>query len=243
MSQPKAIVIGASRGIGQGLVQKLGREGYEAFGTIRSKPADDHTFQVDLNDLDASSVQKSASQFDSLDVLVVSGAIADEGSYLGLTPDKHRAFYNTNVVGPLTAAQAFLPALRKGQQKVIVFITSALGTLSLHLDNSKRPANQRLPVPEGPYSATKAAINLLGTGLYNELSEEGFSVLLIHPGLVRTDLANEMIERLEKLPSNPIPAITVDQSTDGILKVIKSHIDGGKSEVRHLNYDGTELNH
>ncbi|KAE8233112.1 hypothetical protein CF326_g1846, partial [Tilletia indica] len=36
MSQPKALVIGASRGIGQGLVKKLLNEGYDTFSTLRS---------------------------------------------------------------------------------------------------------------------------------------------------------------------------------------------------------------
>ncbi|CAD6885749.1 unnamed protein product [Tilletia laevis] len=219
MSQPKAIVIGASRGIGQGLVQKLTRDGYEAFGTIRSEPKDDHTFQVDLTDADAASVKAAASNFDSLDLLIVSGAIYDGPAFASISPDEHRNFYNTNVVGPLTAAQAFLPALRKGKQKTIVFITSALASIGLSIDNARRPAGQRLPLPESPYSATKAALNLLGIGLYSELSEEGFSIILVHPGLVRTDMGSGLIEQLEKLgPHNPIPAITVDQSTDGILE-------------------------
>ncbi|CAD6917267.1 unnamed protein product, partial [Tilletia controversa] len=105
MPRPKAIVIG----IGQGLVQTLAREGYEAFGTVRYLTTDDHTFRVDLNDPDAASVKSAASKMDNLDLLIVNAAIADNSPYIELQPEKHRAFYNTNVIGPLTAAQAFLP--------------------------------------------------------------------------------------------------------------------------------------
>ncbi|CAD6899113.1 unnamed protein product [Tilletia controversa] len=229
MSQPKAIAIGASRGkyIGQGLLQKLAREGYEAFGTIRSQPKDDHTFQVDLTDLDAASVKAAAANFDSLDLLIVSGAIAGDIA---------------NVVGPLTAAQAFLPALRKGKQKTIVFITSNLGSIGFNLDNARQPADERVPVPSSPYGATKTALNLIGISLYSELSAEGFSVLLVHPGLVRTDMTNGFLEVLEKAsPANSIPALTIDESTDAIVKTVKAHIVSGKPDVKHLNYDGTEL--
>ncbi|CAD6886125.1 unnamed protein product, partial [Tilletia controversa] len=179
MSQPKAIVIGASRGIGQGLVQKLAREGYEAFGTVRSEPKDDHTFKVDLTDPDAASVNAAASKFDSLDLLVVSGAIGDGNALTSISPDEHRNFYNTNVIGPLTAVQAFLPALRKGKQKTIVFVTSVLGSIGINIDNARRPVDQRILFLKSPYAATKAALNLLGIGLYSELSEEGFSIILI----------------------------------------------------------------
>ncbi|KAE8241598.1 hypothetical protein A4X03_0g8122 [Tilletia caries] len=209
MSQPKAIAIGASRGkyIGQGLLQKLAREGYEAFGTIRSQPKDDHTFQVDLTDLNAASVKAAAANFDSLDLLI-----------------------------------AFLPALRKGKQKTIVFITSNLGSIGFNLDNARQPADERVPVPSSPYGATKAALNLIGISLYSELSAEGFSVLLVRPGLVRTDMTNGFLEVLEKAsPANSIPALTIDESTDAIVKTVKAHIVSGKPDVKHLNYDGTEL--
>ncbi|KAE8239568.1 hypothetical protein A4X06_0g8197, partial [Tilletia controversa] len=232
-------VDGEDRGIGQGLVQTLAREGYEAFGTVRYLTTDDHTFRVDLNDPDAASVKSAASKMDNLDLLIVNAAIADNSPYIELQPEKHRAFYNTNVIGPLTAAQAFLPAMRKGKQKTIVFITSLVSNLALQLVNAQQPAEKRVPFSKGPYPATKAALNLLGIGLYNELSEEGFSVLLIHPGLVRTDMAALFIKRLGV--DSPFSVISVEESSDSIVGTIKSHIASGISDVRLLNYDGTEL--
>ncbi|KAE8224004.1 hypothetical protein CF319_g3037 [Tilletia indica] len=241
MSQPKAIVIGASRGIGQGLVKKLASEGYDAYGTIRSEPTDDHTFQVDLNDSDAASVKKAASNFDSLDLLIVSGALAYATTYSEISPDEHRAFYNTNVIGPLAAAQAFLPALKKGKQKTIVIISSLAGSTGFQLQNARQPADKKLPLGKGPYSATKAAVNQLGIGLYNELGSEGFSVMLIHPGVVRTDMAASFIKNLESKPDSPIKAITVEESANGIIDVVKSHIATGKSDIRLVSYDGTDM--
>ncbi|KAE8224214.1 hypothetical protein CF319_g2872 [Tilletia indica] len=241
MSQPKAIVIGASRGIGQGLFKKLASEGYDAYGTIRSEPTDDHTFQVDLNDSDAASVKKAASNLDSLDLLIVSGAIAHEAPYTDISPDEHRAFYNTNVIGPLAASQAFLPALKKGKQKTIVIISSLVGSTGFQLQNAHQPTDKQLPVPKGPYSATKAAVNQLGIGLYNELGSEGFSIILIHPGVVRTDMAVSFLKILESQPDSPIKAITVEESTNGIIDVVKSHIATGKSDIRLVSYDGTDM--
>ncbi|CAD6950356.1 unnamed protein product, partial [Tilletia caries] len=184
----------------------------------------------------------AAANFDSLDLLIVSGAIAGDNALTTISPDDHRASLNNNVVGPLTAAQAFLPALRKGKQKTIVFITSNLGSIGFNLDNARQPADERVPVPSSPYGATKAALNLIGISLYSELSAEGFSVLLVHPGLVRTDMTNGFLEVLEKAsPANSIPALTIDESTDAIVKTVKAHIVSGKPDVKHLNYDGTEL--
>ncbi|KAK0519528.1 hypothetical protein OC842_007425, partial [Tilletia horrida] len=243
MSAPTSIVIGASRGIGEGLVQKLSEAGYKSYGTVRSQPNNDTTFQVDMNDADAASMKAAAAKIDSLDVLIVNGAIASNESYLTLSPDRHREFYQTNVVGPLTAVQAFLPALQKGKHKTIVFLSSLVSSSPLQIRNARAPADEKAPLTKGPYSASKAALNFLGIGLYDELAEQGFSLLAFHPGLVRTDMAAGMIKKLEgmNITDPAFQPITVDQSASGIISAVRAHIAEGKSDLRFLNYDGSEM--
>ncbi|KAK0555006.1 hypothetical protein OC846_001863 [Tilletia horrida] len=242
MSQPKAIVIGASRGIGQGLVQKLKQAGYDTYRTVRSEPSDPKTFRVDLGDLDAESSKAAAANFETLDVLIVNAAIAGGGSYLDIDPQRHRDFYQTNVIGPVAAVQAFLPALRKGQQKMIVFISSKVAQTRFQLENARKPAEQRLPLSTGPYGATKAALNMVGVQLWNRISEEGFSVLMFHPGLVRTDMSTALVAWVDENPDRTSErAITVDESTAGVVQVIQASIAAGKPEFRFVQHDGEEL--
>ncbi|KAK0546825.1 hypothetical protein OC846_004355 [Tilletia horrida] len=238
MSQPTALVIGASRGIGKDLVKKLSAVGYDTYGTVRSHPSDSKTLQADLTDED--SLKAAATKIDTLDLLVLNGAIAEDEPYLKLDVQRHAEYYQTNVIGPLSAAAAFLPALRKGKQKTIVFITSLAGNAGMHKSFYAQPAKDRFPLPKGPYSATKAALNMAAVQLYAELEDEGFSVLLVHPGVVESDMGTEMIEKLKDMPPFPFPVISIDESATGIAKVIKSHIDAGKPEVRYYQYSGEE---
>src|SRR5690606_19461448 len=83
----------------------------------------------------------------------------------------------TNLYGPLIVTQSLLPCLRQGQEKLIVNITSKMGSIT---DNTSGG--------NIPYRTSKAALNAAMKSVSLDLQNEGFHLLLLHPGWVKTDM-------------------------------------------------------
>ncbi|CAD6904029.1 unnamed protein product, partial [Tilletia controversa] len=226
------------------LLDKLAQAGYDTYGTVRTlppatKPSPSKALlQADLTD--EASLRKAAEDLsktcgDGLDLLIISGATAGDEPYLEIETDRLLDYYNTNVIGPLRAIRAFLPALRSRSsspsaaagQRTIVIITS-------------------LASNAGPYGSSKAALNCLGIGLYTELEAEGFKVLLVHPGLVNTDMAQNMIKRVEDKfagGESPWKVLEVEESVGGIVDVVvrEAGKKDGKPALKYVDWTGKDL--
>ena len=77
----------------------------------------------------------------------------------------------------MRVAQALLPALKRGDRKLIVNITSTLGSIELNTRGGF-----------WGYRASKAALNMLNRTLARELESQRFTCVVINPGWVRTDM-------------------------------------------------------
>ena len=109
-----------------------------------------------------------------------------------------RLQYMTNSLAPLLVTQALLDNLDYGSKVAIV--TSRMGSLA---DNTSGGSYG--------YRMSKAAVNMVGVTLAQDLKERGIAVVLLHPGWVRTEMtggtgmvdANEaarsLIERIDAL--------------------------------------------
>lgn len=83
--------------------------------------------------------------------------------------------YEVNALGPLRVVGALLHLLRRGSGRRIVQITSLMGSIR---DNTTGGSYG--------YRMSKAALNMATRNLALDLAREGFTVLAIHPGWVRT---------------------------------------------------------
>ncbi|KAE8233111.1 hypothetical protein CF326_g1847 [Tilletia indica] len=252
---PTALVVGASRGIGKALLSHLSQAGYDTYGTIRTSPSSSsqsNLFQADLTD--SSSLTEAAEQYKktcggegSLDLLIVSGATMSDELYLTLSPDRLMEYYDINVAGPLRAIHAFLPALRQSKEKTIVLISSLASNAGIRAKNAlTMPKEDRLPISTGPYGSSKAALNCLAIGLYTELEDEGFKIIVVHPGLVNTDMAQNMIKRLEEKfgqGGGPWKVLEVEESVSGIVDVVKKEAGkkDGKAVLKYVDWTGKDL--
>lgn len=203
---PTVLVTGANRGIGLEYARQFAAKGYEVIGTARD-PADakelsevaDRVEQLDV--ADAASVAGLARRLDgvAIDILVNNAGIFDRGD---VTVDKvdfgtmERTFA-VNTLGPLRVVQALLPNLRKGQRKVIVNMSSQLG--SIENSNGRWYA----------YRSSKAALNQVNKTLGAELGPEGFICTVLHPGWVQTDMGGAAA------------TYTPQQSVSGLIGVIE----------------------
>jgi NAD(P)-dependent dehydrogenase (short-subunit alcohol dehydrogenase family) len=135
--------------------------------------------------------------------------------------DQFELFMRTNVAGPLRVSEAFIEQVKAGREKKIITISSMGGA------NSRRA---RQPDQLFWYRASKAALNSVMRSLTTELEDDGVTVLLFHPGGVRT-------ERLAALGSSS--TLAPEESIGDMIAVIDriTIADTG----RFLSHEGEEM--
>ena len=182
---PTVLITGANRGIGLEYARQFAAKGYNVVGTVRD-PADAKELsevadRVELLDVvDATSVAALARRLDGvpIDILVNNAGMLDRKD---VTVDKvdfaiMEQTLAVNTLGPLRVTQVLMPNLRAGKRRIIVNMSSELG--SIEHSNGRWYA----------YRTSKAALNQITKTMSVELAPEGFVCVVLHPGWVRTDM-------------------------------------------------------
>jgi NAD(P)-dependent dehydrogenase (short-subunit alcohol dehydrogenase family) len=191
---PTALVTGASRGIGKGIVEHLAARGWDVIAGVRSQQDADTVTKLDPQRvssvlLDVTSSDDIAALETSLperlDAIVNNAGIAVGGAMETLSPDEWRKQLEINVIGALAVTQAVLPRLRKARGR-IVFISSVNGRMSMPL--------------VGAYAASKFALEAAADALRMELHPWKIRVVVVEPAQTDTDMwrtADTMVADLE----------------------------------------------
>ena len=191
---PTALVTGASRGIGRGIVEHLAARGWDVIAGVRSQQDADAVTKLDPQRvssviLDVTSADDIAALEQSLpeqlDAVVNNAGIAVGGAMETLSPEEWRKQLEINVIGALAVTQAALPRLRKSRGR-IVLISSVNGRLSMPL--------------VGAYAASKFALEAAADALRMELKPWKIGVVVVEPAQTDTDMwrtADTMVEDLE----------------------------------------------
>lgn len=218
------LVTGANRGLGLEFARQLTAAGATVIGTARH-PAEAkelaalgaHIEPLDVTD--PAGVAELARRLDGvkLDALLNNaGYFGHRGTVATLDPEVARQEYEINTLGPLRVTQALLPNLRLGTTKLVMNMSSGLGSVA----NAGRGGS-------AGYRASKAALNMLTVVLAAELKDEGFVCVAMSPGWVRTDMGGS--------GASLAPA----ESVAGILAVLGGL--GPQDTGRFLDHDGAEL--
>ncbi len=218
------LITGANRGLGLEFARQLQDAGAVVIGTARrpEEAAELSGLGVRVEQLDVTdqaSVEALAARLGDLplDILLNNaGWFGSRGSAAELDPQVALQEYEVNCLGPLRVTQALLPALRRGQAKLVMNMSSGLGSIA----NNSRGGSPG-------YRASKAALNMLTATLAAELKDEGFIVVAMSPGWVQTDMGGERAE------------LTPEVSVRGILATLAPL--GPTDTGRFLNHDGSGL--
>lgn len=187
---PRALVTGTSSGIGLATAVHLAKHGYEVFAGMRNPDKADalreaaRGLPVEVVQLDVTSQASVDAAFDAhdgtVDVLVNNAGIGG-ATPLELTPDaEHRAMFETNYFGAVRCIQAVLPGMRERGSGAIVNVTSVAGVF---------PSPNQIA-----YSASKHALESLGTALAHELRRFGVRVVNVQPGVIMTSIFENSAE-------------------------------------------------
>ncbi len=175
------LITGANRGIGLEMARQLQARGDTVLAACRHSSGElDRLGCKVITGIDVasdSSVSRLAGQLEDtdLDAIVNNAGILEPDALGSIDFDSMRRQYEVNALGPLRVTQALLPRLRDGGK--IAIITSRVGSMA---DNSSGHYYG--------YRASKAAVNMIGVNLALELRERGITVLLLHPGMVATEM-------------------------------------------------------
>jgi len=182
MSRPRALITGASKGIGTAVARALapthrlllGGRDRQALQVLADEPPEATPWAVDLTDADA--VEKAVAEVDSLDVLVHSAGVAALGTVEESAADVWRYNFEINVVAVAELTRLLLPALRAAEGHVVLI-------------NSGSGRNAR--AGWGPYAASKFALRALADVLRAE--EPSLRVTSIFPGRTDTPMQRDII--------------------------------------------------
>ncbi len=130
-------------------------------------------------------LQAAAGHFDGLDVLVNNAGIGSFGHFGTSSEEVLRQVMETNFFAPAELIRQAIPLLTRGRQPAIVNVSSMCGRLGM-------PAWSE-------YSASKFALCGLTEALRGELARFDIDVLLIVPGLTRTDLRANLLHNTGRL--------------------------------------------
>lgn len=208
------LITGANRGIGFEFVKQLTTDEHHVIATCREPSTaeelnawcQEHP-QVTMHQLDVTSdesIQALASDLAGkpIDWLINNaGTSGDSGVTVGnIERDNFLNVFNTNCLSPLKVSELFLPQLNISTEKLIICISSRMGSIS---DNQRGKSYA--------YRTSKAALNCAMHSFAIDVADLGVQVLLIHPGWVKTNMGGDNAE------------LTAEESVQRMLAVIEKN--------------------
>jgi short-subunit dehydrogenase len=191
MVQKVALVTGASSGIGEQTARRLREAGLVVYGAARRvdrmeelAAAGVHTIALDVTD--EASAEKAVGEIlaaeGRIDVLVNNAGYGSFGALEDVPLAEARAQFDVNLFGLANLTRLVLPAMRAQGSGTIINMSSMGG---------------RIATPLGVwYHASKFAVEGLSDALRLEVNRFGINVVLIEPGLIRTDWGHVAADKL-----------------------------------------------
>jgi NAD(P)-dependent dehydrogenase (short-subunit alcohol dehydrogenase family) len=227
---PTICITGANRGLGLEFVRQYLTEGCAVIAACRNPGAAPALHQlesaaagrltlVELDVADGASVKRAAARVTAaaIDILINSaGVIGARGQTIGsLDYSDWMHVFEVNVLGPARVCEAFLDRVAESSRRLIVTITSGMGSLA---DNTSGGSI--------PYRTSKAAVNMLMRSAAIDLRPRGITCVVVNPGWVKTDMGG------------PNARLSPEESIGALRRLIARL--GPSDSGRFYNYDGRE---
>ena len=188
-----AVVTGTSSGIGFETALALARDGYYTYATMRDTTKSDkineiakkenlkiHVLELDVDDENSAktAIKQILDQKQRIDVLVNNAGWALWGCVEDVSVDEFKTQFETNFFSIIRLIQEVGPTMRKQNSGTIINISSVVG---------------RIGFPASPaYISSKFALEGLSESLRFELAPFGVNVVIIEPGVIKTNFMKNM---------------------------------------------------
>ena len=188
-----AVVTGSSSGIGFETSLLLAKNGFFTYATMRNLDKSNKIIDLKLKEklplevleLDVTddksvkeAIEKIANEQGTVDVLVNNAGYALVGPLEELSIQEFKEQFETNVFGAIRVTQAVLPIMRKQRHGTIVNISSIAGRIGFPLTSA--------------YVSSKFALEGLSESMAYELDQFGTKVILIEPGVIKTNFDHNL---------------------------------------------------
>ena len=225
LSERRIAVTGASRGIGKLVALKLAEQSAKLMLIARSAEALNETAKlvqgkggdatVCVADLTTDPGRQSVydaiqNKWNGLDALINNAGVASWGHFSTSTPEILRKVMETNFFAPTELIRICQPLLMRGNEPAIVNVASLCG---------------RRGMPAWPeHSASKSALVGLTEGLRAEFQRYDIDVLLVIPGLTRSDdLSKHLLRKEGKAKLDFANATPPEDVADAIVEALQAN--------------------
>jgi NAD(P)-dependent dehydrogenase (short-subunit alcohol dehydrogenase family) len=208
VNQKVAVVTGSSSGIGLETSLTLARNGFHTYATMRNLKKSTnikevankeglplYPIELDVNDdvsvknaIDKIILATTESEERRIDVLVNNAGYALFGAFEDLSMSELKAQFETNFFGIVRVTQAVLPVMRKQRSGIIVNISSIAGRIGFPITSA--------------YVITKFALEGLSESIAYELEPFGIKVVIIEPGVIKTNFMKRIVIAKNALNAN-----------------------------------------
>ena len=211
-----AVVTGTSTGIGFETALALAREGYYTYATMRDTTKSQkikelgqkenlkiNVLKLDVDDENSvkTAIQKILDEKQRIDVLVNNAGWGLGGCVEAVSVDEFKAQFDTNFFSIIRLIQEVGPAMRKQGSGTIVNVSSVVG---------------RIGFPASPaYISSKFALEGLSESLRFELAPFGIDVVIIEPGVIKTNFMKNM-KMAEKYGPESVYMDITDKVVSGV---------------------------
>jgi NAD(P)-dependent dehydrogenase (short-subunit alcohol dehydrogenase family) len=193
MKMVVAVVTGSSSGIGFETSLLLARNGFFTYATMRNLGKSNKIIELKQKEklplevlkLDVAddksvkeAIEKIANEQETIDVLVNNAGYGLLGPLEELSIEEFKEQFEANVFGVIRVTQSVLPIMRMQRHGTIVNISSVAGRMGFPLT----PA----------YVSSKFALEGLSESMAYELEQFGIKVILIEPGVIKTNFDNNL---------------------------------------------------
>jgi NAD(P)-dependent dehydrogenase (short-subunit alcohol dehydrogenase family) len=188
MTVDSILVTGASTGLGKAMALHLAGRGFKVYASVRNpdgiaagedaaaqRGVEVATLTLDVTDADSirAGVERVASETGGIYGVINNAGIGLRGYFEDLTDAEIRELYDANVFGVMAVTRAALPHMRAAGRGRIIMISSVGGRIG--------------SLGVSTYCSTKFALEGFSESLYMELAPLGIQVVVIEPGIIKTE--------------------------------------------------------
>lgn len=213
MSRTISLVTGASRGIGKAIAKRLAKDGHFVIGTATSEEGaesiDDylHDFGGIGRVLDVCNQEQIDKLFEEIDsvyghvqVLINNAGVSQDGLLMRMKDDDWHQVIDTNLTSVYRMSKRAVRSMMKARRGRIINITSVVAQMG--------------NAGQTNYAASKAGIEGFTRTLAREVGSRQVTVNCIAPGLIETDMTDNLDERLLNSMIDAVPLERLGQPED-----------------------------